>query len=88
MQSLMGIAVALMAGLLLSRVVKVLRLPAVTGYLIAGILIGPYCLGRLGIPGLGFTKIEGTETNLYVLDVEKYENRECYIKTKFRTSRE
>ena len=58
MQSLMSIAVALMAGLLLSRVVKVLRLPAVTGYLIAGILIGPYCLGRLGIPGLGFTKIE------------------------------
>lgn len=57
MQSLMSIAIALMAGLLLSRVVKVLKLPAVTGYLIAGILIGPYCLGRLGVPGLGFTSM-------------------------------
>lgn len=25
-----------------------------TGYLIAGILIGPYCLGKLGVQGLGF----------------------------------
>ena len=54
MQTLTGIAIALMAGLLLSRVVKVLKLPAVTGYLIAGILIGPYCLGQLNIPGIGF----------------------------------
>ena len=58
MESLLSIAVALMAGLLFSRVVKVLRLPAVTGYLIAGVLIGPYCLGRLGIPGLGFVSHE------------------------------
>lgn len=41
METLLSIAVALMAGLLLSRVVKPLKLPAVTGYLIAGILIGP-----------------------------------------------
>ena len=58
MQTLTGIAIALMAGLLMSRVVKVLKLPAVTGYLIAGILIGPYCLGRLNIPGVGFTDHE------------------------------
>lgn len=38
----------------MSRVVKVLKLPAVTGYLIAGILIGPYCLGSLDIKGIGF----------------------------------
>ena len=58
METLLSIAVALMAGLLLSRVVKPLKLPAVTGYLIAGILIGPYCLGRLEIPGLGFASHE------------------------------
>ena len=38
----------------MSRVVKPLKMPAVTGYLIAGILIGPYCLGKLGVEGLGF----------------------------------
>ena len=54
METLLSIAVALCTGLLVSRFVKPLKLPAVTGYLIAGILIGPYCLGKLGVPGLGF----------------------------------
>ncbi len=61
MEILMSIAVALMAGLLLSRVVKVFKIPAVTGYLIAGILIGPYCLGRLNIPGIGFPTIDSVK---------------------------
>lgn len=55
METLLGISIALMAGLFMSRVVKPLKLPAVTGYLVAGILIGPYCLGLLGIKGIGFT---------------------------------
>lgn len=54
METLLSIAIALAAGLMMSRVVKPLKLPAVTGYLIAGILIGPYCLGRLGFQGIGF----------------------------------
>ena len=54
METLLSIAIALCAGLLVSRFVKPLKLPAVTGYLIAGILIGPYCLGKLGVQGLGF----------------------------------
>lgn len=54
MEILLAISIALTAGLLISRFVKPLKLPAVTGYLIAGILIGPYCLGRLGVKGLGF----------------------------------
>ncbi len=58
MAVLLGISIALTAGLLLSRVIKPLKLPAVTAYLIAGILIGPYCLGRIGIEGLGFTSHE------------------------------
>lgn len=32
-------------------------------------------------PNLGFKKIEGAETNLYELDVESYQPRECYIET-------
>lgn len=54
MEALFSMAIAVAAGLLLSRPAKLLKLPAVTSYLIAGILIGPFCLGRLGIPGLGF----------------------------------
>jgi Kef-type K+ transport system membrane component KefB len=50
MEVLFSISLALVAGLLISRVVKPLKLPAVTGYLIAGILIGPYCLGQLNLP--------------------------------------
>lgn len=50
MEVLFSISLALVAGLLVSRLVKPLKLPAVTGYLIAGILIGPYCLGRISLP--------------------------------------
>ena len=46
--TLLPVGLAMTAGLLMSRLVKKLKLPAVTGYLIAGILVGPYCLGALG----------------------------------------
>ena len=42
----------------MSRVVKPLKLPAVTGYLVAGLLIGPFVLGAIGVDGLGFTSLE------------------------------
>lgn len=32
-------------------------------------------------PNLGFSKLDGTETAQYVLDVDTYTNRECYIET-------
>lgn len=57
METLLSISIALIAGLLMSRIAKLLKLPAVTAYLVAGILIGPYFIGRLGIEGLGFTTI-------------------------------
>lgn len=69
MQTLLSIAVALSAGLFMSRVVKPLRLPAVTGYLVAGILIGPYCLGLLGIEGLGFTQLSQVSDMSIINDV-------------------
>lgn len=40
-------ALLLLAGLILGRVVKLVKLPNVTGYLIAGLLIGPYCFKLL-----------------------------------------
>lgn len=43
-QVIVAIAVMLLAGYLMSRVTKMLKLPNVTGYIVAGIIIGPYCL--------------------------------------------
>ncbi len=50
----------------MSRPAKLLKLPAVTAYLVAGILIGPFCLGLLGIKGVGFSSIEEVE-NLKII---------------------
>lgn len=61
METLLSISVAMFAGLMMSRVVKPLKLPAVTGYLIAGLLIGPFVLGALGMDGLGFTSLKKVE---------------------------
>ena len=57
----LSLSVALLVGLLLSRLAKKVQLPAVTAYLVAGVLIGPFVLGRIGIPGIGITgeQIEG-----------------------------
>lgn len=58
MHTLLSIAVAVLAGLMMTRVLKPLKLPDVTAYLIAGVLVGPFCLGALGVKGLGFTSSE------------------------------
>ncbi|MBR7045235.1 MAG: cation:proton antiporter [Lachnospiraceae bacterium] len=59
----LSVAVALFAGLMLTRVFKKLgfNFPDVTAYLIAGLIIGPYGLGRLGVEGLGFVSAESVE---------------------------
>ena len=51
---LLCISLALIAGLLMTRPAKRVGLPAVTAYLVTGLLLGPYCLGRLGLAGIGF----------------------------------
>ena len=58
---LLSLSIALLAGLILSRLVKKIQLPAVTAYLVAGVLIGPFALGAIGINGIGITahQIEG-----------------------------
>ncbi|MBE6592144.1 MAG: sodium:proton antiporter [Ruminococcaceae bacterium] len=66
---LFSLSVALLAGLLLSRLAKVLKLPAVTAYLVAGILIGPYLLGQFKVPGLGFISMEDISSYDILCDV-------------------
>lgn len=59
---LISLAVALVGGLMLSRLTKLINLPAVTAYLVAGLILGPFCLGALKVSGLGFNTLEQVET--------------------------
>ena len=59
--NLICLAVALVGGLMLSRLTKLVGLPAVTAYLIAGLALGPFLLGALNVPGLGFNSLEQVE---------------------------
>ena len=65
----LSLSIALLSGLLLSRLAKLVHLPAVTAYLIAGILIGPFLLGRLGIDGLGFHSLHQVESFSILCDL-------------------
>ncbi len=60
MNLLLSTAVALFTGLMVTRVFKYmkLKLPDVTAFLVAGVLVGPFCLGRLGLPGIGFSSLD------------------------------
>ena len=59
-------AVALFAGLLMTRVFNKFHLPDVTAYLVTGVLIGPCFLGSLG---LGFKTFEQVESLSLINDV-------------------
>ena len=61
METLLSISIALIAGLIMTRLTKCFKLPSVTAYLIAGVLVGPYCLGAIGIEGVGFSSAEAME---------------------------
>ena len=69
MQALFSLSISLLVGLMLSRVAKLIKLPAVTAYLIAGILVGPYILGAFGVPGLGFISMHDVESYSSICDV-------------------
>lgn len=61
MTVLLSLSVAMFMGLMLTRLGSKLKLPDVTAYLVAGVLIGPYLLGALNIPGIGFQTFEQLE---------------------------
>ena len=69
MSTLLSVSVALLAGLIMTRFFKPLKLPSVTAYLIAGVLVGPYCLGRLGVGGVGFSSMHDVESLALVSEV-------------------
>ena len=62
--ALLTLSIALISGLLLSRLAKKVGLPAVTAYLVAGVLIGPFLLGHLGI---GFNHTDNSPEEYKIL---------------------
>ncbi|MBR3460405.1 MAG: cation:proton antiporter [Clostridia bacterium] len=60
MNLLLSTGIALFAGLMMTRLFKVMRLnlPDVTAFLLAGVLVGPFALGSLGISGIGFASMD------------------------------
>ena len=69
MNALLNVAFALLAGLMMTRLFTHWHLPDVTAFLVAGVLIGPFCLGRIGIPGLGFSTYEEVAALSVVSDI-------------------
>ncbi len=69
MSTILSVSVALLAGLLMTRAFKPLKLPSVTAYLIAGVLIGPYVIGALNIPGFGFNSHEAVSKIGLISDI-------------------
>ncbi|MBR2464880.1 MAG: cation:proton antiporter [Clostridia bacterium] len=69
METLLSLSLALIAGLMLSRLAKLAGLPAVTAYLIAGVVLGPYLIGAIGIEGLGFISSENVHSFSIISDV-------------------
>ena len=69
MEYLLAIGLAMLAGLLLTRLTKRFNLPDVTSYLIAGLLVGPLVLGALKVPGVGFGSFEFVEEMGLICDV-------------------
>ena len=69
MEYLLAIGLAMFAGLFLSRLTSRYNLPDVTSYLVAGLLIGPLCLGALKIPYLGLPSFEFVENMGLICDV-------------------
>lgn len=61
MTTLLSLAIAMFMGLMMTRLGSRLKLPDVTAYLVAGVLVGPFFLGSLHIPGVGFQSYEELE---------------------------
>ena len=69
MSTLLSVSIAVLAGLLMTRVFNLWRLPDVTAYLVAGVLIGPYVLGSMHITGLGLVSAEAVSSLHLVSEV-------------------
>ena len=66
---LLSLSATLLVGLLLTRLAKLIGLPAVTAYLVTGIIFGPFVIGKLGVPGLGFNSLAQVKSYSILCDL-------------------
>lgn len=71
MEILLSLSICLVVGLFVSRITRKVGLPAVTAYLVAGLMVGPCCLGLLGLNGIGFIAFESSDPNVVSVDTFK-----------------
>ena len=65
LQTVLSLAIAMAVGLLLTRLMKVLKLPNITGYLLAGLIVGPHVFNFIGSENgemFNLFKLEGTKS--------------------------
>ena len=81
---LLSLSVILLAGFLLTRITKLAKLPNVTGYIISGILIGPYVLNlipREMVDNMGF--ISDIALAFIAFGVGRFFKKENFQETRF-----
>ena len=81
---LLSLSVILLAGFLLTRITKLAKLPNVTGYIIAGVLIGPYVLNLIPhemADGMGF--VSDIALAFIAFGVGRFFKKEAFQETGF-----
>ncbi|MBQ7378673.1 MAG: cation:proton antiporter [Clostridia bacterium] len=68
-QIILTVSICMVAGLLVTRLVRLLNLPDVTAYLIAGVLVGTFCLGGVSLGGyyFGYNAVVFEQQTLHVV---------------------
>lgn len=81
---LLSLSIILLAGFLLTRITKLAKLPNVTGYIIAGVLIGPYVLNLIPneiVANMGF--ISDIALAFIAFGVGRFFKKEAFKETGF-----
>lgn len=79
---LLSLSAILLAGFLLTRITKLAKLPNVTGYIVAGVLIGPYALNLIPheiVTGMGF--VSDIALAFIAFGVGKFFKKEAFQET-------
>ncbi len=79
---LLSLSIMLLAGFLLTRLTKLAKLPNVTGYIVAGVLIGPYVANIIPqemVDGMGF--ISDIALAFIAFSVGRFFKKEIFAKT-------
>ncbi len=68
-QIILTVSICMITGLLVTRLVRLLNLPDVTAYLLAGVLVGTFCLGGVSLGGyyLGYNEHVFEQETLHVV---------------------